>query len=141
MLSALKRLHLGKIALLAVVLVLGAAWVAAAAPARPSWGHGGGGGPVVVTSVNGVSTAGTCGTNGGTGDITVVGQGLEIITVAITSTTTYSDSADPSPSFADVCVASADLLVSGAWSSGTVDGGLHHRSPEHRTTQGRRVLR
>lgn len=117
MLSALKRLHLGKIALVTGVVVLGGSSIAAAAPAQRNWGHGGG--PVVVTSVNGVPTAGTCGTSGATAPITVVGQNLEIVTVDVSGSTTFTDSADPSPSFADVCVAS-ELTVSGTWSSGTV---------------------
>ena len=118
MLSGLKRLRLGKIALVAGVIVLGGSSIAAAAPAHPSWGHGGDD-PVVVTSVNGVPTAGTCGTKGATGAFTVVGQSLEIITVEVTSSTTFTDSADPSPSFLDVCVAT-ELTVSGTWSSGTL---------------------
>jgi len=117
MLSGLKRLHLGKVALVIGVVVLGGSSAAAAATARPAWGHGSG--PVVVTSVNGVPTAATCGVSGGTGAFTVVGQNLEIVTVDVTSSTTFTDSADTTPSFADVCVAS-DLIVSGTWSSGTV---------------------
>ncbi len=99
----LEKLHLGKITLLAGVLILGGSAVAAGA--SPAY-HGGGRhrtGPV-VTSVNGVSTAGTCGTSGGTGSFTVVGMRLHIVTVDVTSTTTFVDTADPTPSFGDVCV-------------------------------------
>ncbi len=59
----------------------------------------------VVTSVNGVSTAGTCGVSGAAGAFTLVPRRhLAILTVDVATTTTFTDSADPSPSFADICV-------------------------------------
>jgi hypothetical protein len=86
-----------------------------------------------VTSVDGSTTAGTCGTAGGTGSFVLAGgfgndqgghgsivgaswssassgarlgrnEGPRTVTVTVTSTTTFDDHADPSPSFADVCV-------------------------------------
>ncbi len=61
----------------------------------------------VVTSVNGASATGSCGTSGDAGTFTVVGRRLRIVTVGVTTgspATAFTDSADPSPSFADVCV-------------------------------------
>lgn len=119
MLGGIKRSLLGKVALVAGAIVLFGTGAAAAAPAHRGWGHGGGG-PVVVTSVNGVSTAGTCGVAAASGTFTVVGPDLQIVTVDVTAgTTTFTDSADTSPSFHDVCVA-VEVIVNGAFSSGTI---------------------
>lgn len=103
--------------LVGTVLLGGSAVAAAAAPAH----HGRSGGPVgsVVTSVNGVSTAGTCGVALATGTFTVVGRRLQIVTVTVTSTTTFADAADPSPSFADVCVG-ARVQLTGSYSEAAV---------------------
>jgi hypothetical protein len=93
---------------------------ASAATAAPSHhGRQGGTAASVVTSVNGVSTAGTCGVAEATGTFTVVGRRLQIVTVTVTSTTTFSDAADTSPSFADVCVG-AHLRIMGGGSGGAV---------------------
>jgi hypothetical protein len=121
MLSRLKKLHLGRIVPVTVVVMLGASAVAAGATpaARISARHHKGG-PAIVTSVNGTSAAGTCGIAATAGAFTLVGgrhQG--IVTVDVTSTTTFTDSADPTPSFADVCVAS-EVEALGTLSSGTL---------------------
>ena len=73
----------------------------------------------VVTSLNGVSTADTCGTAKGLGAFTFVGKHLRIVTVNVISTTTFTDSADPAPSFADVCVGS-QVKTLGTFSSGAL---------------------
>jgi len=54
----------------------------------------------IVTSVNDVSTAGTCGTSSGPGSFTVVtrAHGQGIVSVEVTSSTTFADSADSAPS-------------------------------------------
>ena len=97
-----KRLHLGTIIFLSGVVIVGSAVAAGAAPAnRGGQGHHGGS---VVTSVNGVSTAGTCGVAAVAGTFTVVGKHLHIVTVEVSTSTTFTDASDPSPSFADVCV-------------------------------------
>jgi len=73
----------------------------------------------VVTSVNGVSTAGTCGVSGGTGAFTLVPRHHSLIlTVDVTSATTFTDSADPSPSFLDICVGT-NVGAEGTFSAGT----------------------
>jgi hypothetical protein len=88
-------------------------------PPEPVLTHG------VVTSVNGVSTVGTCGVARATGAFTFVGRRLRIVTVNVTSTTTFSDVADPAPSFADVCVGdnvkSLGTFASGALTASTVE--------------------
>jgi len=75
----------------------------------------------IVTSVNDVSTAGTCGTSSGPGSFTVVtrAHGQGIVSVEVTSSTTFADSADSAPSFADICVAS-HLKALGTLLSGTL---------------------
>jgi hypothetical protein len=73
----------------------------------------------VVTSVNGVPTAGTCGVAGKTGTYTYVGARLHIVTVDVTASTTFTDVADPTPSFADVCVAN-HVRTDGTFSSGAL---------------------
>ncbi len=120
MFNTLKRLHLGKIVLVTVTVVLGGSAVAAGATtaARASKGHHDG--PLgVVTSVNGVSTDGTCGVSGAIGTFTLVGKRLSIVTVDVTTTTTFKDPADPTPSFADVCVG-GHVKAFGMFSSGTL---------------------
>ena len=72
----------------------------------------------VVTSVNGVSTAGTCGVAAAAGTFTVVGRHLHIITVNVATTTTFTDAADASPSFLDICVGT-DVEALGMFSTGT----------------------
>ncbi len=109
-----RRLHLGTMVLVSAVVIVGSAVAAGAAPANR--GHRGG---EVVTSVNGVSTAGTCGVAATAGAFTVVGKHLHIITVDVATTTTFTDSADPSPSFADVCVGNYVKTI-GTFSSGTL---------------------
>jgi len=112
-----RRLHLGTIVLLSGVVVLGSAVAAGAAPAnRGGQRHHGG---AVVTSVNGVSTAGTCGVAATAGNFTVVGKHLHIVTVDVSTSTTFTDSADPTPSFADVCVGNY-VKAAGTLSSGTL---------------------
>jgi hypothetical protein len=70
--------------------------------------------------VNGVPTAGTCGVSGATGTFTLVGGRHQVIlSVDVTSTTTFTDSADAAPSFLDVCVASR-IKALGALASGTL---------------------
>jgi hypothetical protein len=68
-----------------------------------------------VTSVNGNSASGTCGsgtsgsfvvTGGGGGGDSVTDGGGSPVTVNVTSSTTFEDQADSSPSFHDVCVGS-----------------------------------
>jgi hypothetical protein len=83
-------------------------------PPRPVQADG------IVTSVNGVPTAGTCGVSGATGTFTLVGGRHQVIlSVDVTSTTTFTDSADAAPSFLDVCVASR-IKALGALASGTL---------------------
>ena len=111
-------------------------------PPRPVQAKG------VVTSVNGVPTAGTCGVSGATGSFTLVGRHQVILTVDVTSTTTFTDSADPTPSFLDVCVGSQvkalGALASGALTAtsvtvvppgkagnGGTGGRRHHRHGRH----------
>ncbi len=121
MLSRLKKLHLGRIVPVTVVVILGASAVAAGATpaARVSAGQHGVT-PSLVASVNGDSTAGTCGSSGATGTFTLVGGKRRVIlTVDVTSTTTFTDSADATPSFLDVCVASR-VKALGALASGTL---------------------
>ncbi|MGO9581375.1 MAG: hypothetical protein ACLP36_01060 [Acidimicrobiales bacterium] len=118
MFGKLKKLHLGKIALVAGVVILGGSAVAAAAPAHRIGGRERGGS--VVTSVNGTSTAGTCGVASAAGTFTVVGKHLQIVTVEVSSPgTTFIDSSDPSPSFADVCVGNHVTII-GTYSSGAL---------------------
>jgi hypothetical protein len=75
----------------------------------------------IVTSVNDVSTASTCGASSGPGSFTVEtrAHGRGIVTVEVTSSTTFADSADSAPSFADICVAS-HLKALGTLLSGTL---------------------
>lgn len=118
MLSRLRGLHPVKIAVLAGVIVGGSAVAAGAAPAHkaPSPPP-----PVaVVTSVNGVSTAGTCGTGGAPGSFTMVDGRLNLVTVEVTTGTSFTDTADKSPSFADVCVAKHVVVVGIVGSDGNV---------------------
>jgi len=120
MLSRLKELRLGRIVPVTVVVILGASAVAAGAtPAARVSARQHEGGPAIVTSVNGVSTAGTCGVSGATGSFTLVGRHQVILTVDVTSTTTFTDSADPTPSFLDVCVGS-QVKALGALASGAL---------------------
>ncbi|MGO9333170.1 MAG: hypothetical protein ACLQCU_03780, partial [Acidimicrobiales bacterium] len=63
--------------------------------------------------------AGTCGVSGATGSFTLVGRHQVILTVDVTSTTTFTDSADPTPSFLDVCVGSR-VVALGALASGAL---------------------
>jgi hypothetical protein len=112
-----KRLHLGTIVLLSGVVIVGSTVAAAAAPAnRGGQRHHGGS---VVTSVNGVSTAGTCGVAGAAGNFTIVGKHLHVVTVDVATSTTFTDSSDPAPSFADVCVGNY-VKALGTFSSGTL---------------------
>jgi hypothetical protein len=121
MFANLARLRFGKIALLTGVIILGSSAVAAAAPAHgpghKAHGHGLYG--AVVTSVNGVSTAGTCGVADSSGTFTIVGEDLVILTVDVSTTTTFIDAADATPSLADVCVAQ-HVGVTGTNAAGTV---------------------
>jgi hypothetical protein len=100
---------------MAVIVVLGGSAVSAGATARHNALSG------VVTSVNGVSVAGTCGSPAGSGDFTVVTgrRALAVITVEVTTSTTFSDRTDTAPSFADICVAS-HVKALGTFSSGTL---------------------
>ncbi len=119
MFARLKTFPLGKIALVAGVVLLGGSGVAAGA--QPTHTIGGRQRPgSVVTSVNGVATAGTCGIANTAGSFTVVGMRLRLVTVEVATTTSFTDSADPSPSFADVCVGTHVKLL-GTSSSGTLD--------------------
>ena len=119
MFARLKTFPLGKVALVAGVVLLGGSGVAAGA--QPTHTIGGRQRPgSVVTSVNGVATAGTCGIANTAGSFTVVGMRLRLVTVEVATTTSFTDSADPSPSFADVCVGN-HVKVLGTSSSGTLD--------------------
>jgi len=118
--SRFKGLHPVKTAVLVgVILVGGSAVAAGAAPARMT--------PpapplrvAVVTSVNGVSTAGTCGVDGSSGSFTMVNGQLNLVTAVVTTGTSFIDTADSSPSFADVCVAKHVAVTSTTGSNGTV---------------------
>lgn len=76
-----------------------------------------------VASVNGDLTTGSCGVAGTSGGFTVQakahGTSL-ILPVAVGTSTTYADAADPAPSFADVCVG-ARVLAIGTSTAGTLN--------------------
>jgi hypothetical protein len=74
----------------------------------------------VVTSVNGASTAGTCGVSGASGAFSYVGQRLHIVTVDVATSTAFTDIADATPSFADLCVGD-HVKITGSFSSGALD--------------------
>lgn len=135
MFARIKQLRPGAVALVVGVVILGGSAVAAAAPAHH--GRGGQGGQragSVVTSVNGSSAVNSCGSAGATGSFTVVGQRLRIVTIDVLSTTTFSDSADPSPSFADVCVGN-HVRITGTNTSGTVSASSVTVLPPNTTHQ------
>jgi hypothetical protein len=76
-----------------------------------------------VDSVNGNTSAGACGTAGATGTFTMKDEEGATVTVAVTSSTTFEDPADPTPSFADVCVG-AQVHAAGTLSSGTLTASI-----------------
>ena len=141
MLSKLRGSRRGMIVPVAVIVILaGSAFTAGAASAsrisaRPAKAQG------IVTSVGTVSTAGTCGVAGSAGTFTVVGGTRHVITtVDVTTTTTFKDSADATPSFLDVCVGS-QIGAIGALSSGTLTATSVLIVPPRQKSQSRRNLR
>ena len=75
-----------------------------------------------VLSVNGDSTPGVCGVSGTAGSITVLStnHGVTLtLPVSVSTTTTYADAKDATPSFADVCVGGRVLAI-GSSSAGTL---------------------
>jgi hypothetical protein len=87
-----------------------------------------------VLAVNGTTATGTCGTAGAAGSFTVSGDasgsdssgtgssddgGSGGTTVDVSAQTTFADTADPSPSFADVCVGRA-VKASGTMSGAAI---------------------
>lgn len=72
-----------------------------------------------VTSVNGGSAHGTCGAAGAAGSFTLSTKNGPV-TVNVSTSTTFEDAADPSPSFADVCVG-AQVDARGAASAGGIN--------------------
>jgi len=75
-----------------------------------------------VATVNGDPTTGTCGVASTAGGLTVQvkahGASL-LLPVAVTTSTTYADSQDPAPSFADVCVGTRVVAI-GTSTAGTL---------------------
>ncbi|MGD1012519.1 MAG: hypothetical protein ABR925_08330 [Acidimicrobiales bacterium] len=72
-----------------------------------------------VSSIDGTTGTGTCANAGATGSLTLGDDSaLGITSVEVTSATTFTDSADSAPSFADVCVGSHIKVA------GTVSGGI-----------------
>ena len=141
MLSKFRGSRRGMIVPVAVIVILaGSAFTAGAASAsrisaRPAKAQG------IVTSVGTVSTAGTCGVAGSAGTFTVGGGTRHVITtVDVTTTTTFKDSADATPSFLDVCVGS-QIGAIGALSSGTLTATSVLIVPPRQKSQSRRNLR
>ena len=119
MFNKLKTLHPGKIVPAILIVVLGGSAVAAGAatggitPRQPDGIRG------VVASVDGNTGAGTCMTSATDTFTLTVAEGRATTTVAVTPTTTYTDSAVTTPTFANVCVGN-DVRALGAFSSGTL---------------------
>jgi hypothetical protein len=119
MFGKLKKLHLGKIALVTGVVILGGSAVAAGAatggitPRQPDGIRG------VVVSVDSNTTSGICMTSDTDTFTLTVAEGRATTTVDVTPTTTYTDSAVTAPTFANVCVGN-DVRALGAFSSGTL---------------------
>jgi hypothetical protein len=119
MFNKLKTLHPGKIVPAILIVVLGGSAVAAGAatggitPRQPDGIRG------VVASVNGNTGAGTCMTSATDTFTLTVAEGRATTTVDVTPTTTYTDSAVTTPTFANVCVGN-DVRALGAFSSGTL---------------------
>jgi hypothetical protein len=119
----LKRSHLGMIVPVAVVVILTGSVVAAgtaSASRVPPRHHNVAQG--IVTSVNTVSTAGTCDTTPLPGSFTLVGMRKTIVTVDVSTGTTFTDAALTPPTsatFANVCVGS-QVKALGTISSGTL---------------------
>ena len=126
MLSKLRGSHFALVPVAVVVILAGSVAVAGAAsagrmPVRHRHSTEG-----IVTSVNGVATAGTCGSSGAVTaavPFTFVGGGRRgIVTVEVTSSTTFTDPAVVSPatpSFADVCVG-GHVRIQGTIAAGTL---------------------
>jgi hypothetical protein len=73
-----------------------------------------------VSSLNDTTGTGTCANAGMTGSLALADDAaLGIARVAVTSATTFADAADPSPSFAVVCVGS-HIKVMGTISARTL---------------------
>ena len=73
----------------------------------------------IVASVNGDPTATTCGTTAPSGGFTLAARHRDIVTVVVTSGTTFSDAAVTSATFADICVGD-QVKVLGTLSSGAL---------------------
>ena len=123
MLSKLRGSHFALVPVAVVVILAGSVAGAGTAsagrmPARHQHSTEG-----TVASVNGVATAGTCGSSGAvTADVpfTFAGHGRGgTVTVEVTSSTTFTDPAVTTPSFADVCVG-GHVKVQGTFAAGTL---------------------
>ncbi|MGO8864030.1 MAG: hypothetical protein ACLQRH_25155 [Acidimicrobiales bacterium] len=122
MLSKPKRPHLGIFVPVAVVTILVASVVAAGAASAsriaPRQHHGIQG---IVTAITGGTGTPVCGTTPVTGTVpfTLTGMHHGVVTVDVTTATTFSDPALTTPTFANVCVGSR-VIALGTLSSGVL---------------------